>query len=235
MEAPLSIGKFLLALGAMVFLSVVQAPAQDPSPQFLAERLAKVTGAGQRTEKERDPEGYKKLEEEIEKAIRRGAAWLKKQPQFRSSPLSLIDVYPTIGIFALLHAGEFERDPALAARCFDYLNRRPLNNTPAGTYAAALTAMALRDWDPQRNSSRVFECAQWLVENQGWDQTRKVWRYGDRVPSIGDAKKPGFPPPAEGPLEVVHRGLVTAPRNDWDNSCSQFAVLGLHSAALAGI
>ena len=46
------------------------------------ERLARVTRVGRKTEKERDPVNYKKLEEEIEKAIRRGAAWLKKQDMF---------------------------------------------------------------------------------------------------------------------------------------------------------
>src|SRR5208282_1614049 len=40
------------------------------------ERLARVMRVGRKTEKELDPVNYKKLEEEIEKAIRRGAAWL---------------------------------------------------------------------------------------------------------------------------------------------------------------
>ncbi len=198
------------------------------------ERLARVTRVGRKTEKERDPANYKKLEEEIEKAIRRGAAWLKKQDMFGKSPLDFRDVYPTIGILALLHAGEFERDPVLADRCLDYLLRRPLNIS-AGTYANALTAMALRDWDPARYRQRVLECAQWLVENQGWDKARPMWGYGDAVAGIGDEKKAGEEP-AEGlPLEVVRRGLVTKPETYWDNSNSQFAVLGLHSAVHSGI
>src|SRR5438105_5017721 len=62
----------------------------------IADRLARVTGAGRKTEKERDPVGYKKLEEEIERAVRRAAAWLKKQE--RLDPIKLTDKYPTIGI-----------------------------------------------------------------------------------------------------------------------------------------
>jgi hypothetical protein len=210
-----------------------------PTKPDLAERLARVTGAGRQTEKARDPDGYKKLEEEIERAIRRGAAWLKQQKPIDPFPSDFHDEYLTIGIFALLHAGEFERDPTLAARCTDCLLRRPLN-THKGTYATALTAMALRDLDradPYRFSHRVLECAQWLVENQGWDEARKVWSYGDRVPGIGEAKKPGRPPAGETDveLEVVRRGLITTPSGVCDNSCSQFAVLGLHSAVHAGI
>ena len=78
------------------------------------------------------------LEEEVEKAIRRGGAWLRKQKRFAPTPLDLNDYYLTIGIFALLHAGEFERDPDLADRCTDYLLRRPLNTSHA-TYTTALT------------------------------------------------------------------------------------------------
>ncbi|MFL5342772.1 MAG: VWA domain-containing protein, partial [Gemmataceae bacterium] len=198
----------------------------------IAERLARVSGTGLKTEKMRDPVGYKKLEEEIEKSIRRGAQWLKKQPLF-NSPLDLSGEYQTIGILALLHAGEFERDPVLGERCADYLLRRPLH-TRAGTYTTALTAMALGDWDRQAYSQRVLECAQWLVENQGWNEENKVWSYGSKVPGIGDEKKtPSTETTAA--LEVVRRGSIVNPSNLWDNSCSQFAVLGLHSAAQAGI
>ncbi len=222
--------------GAFPWAEVKVAQGQVVAVRFpdVPERLARVTRAGRKTEKELDPVNYKKLEEEIEKAIRRGAAWLKKQDMFGKSPLDFRDVYPTIGILALLHAGEFERDSVLADRCLDYLLRRPLNIS-AGTYANALTAMALRDWDPARYRHRVFECAQWLVENQGWDKARPMWGYGDTVAGIGDEKKAGEEP-AEGlPLEVVRRGLVTKPETYWDNSNSQFAILGLHSAVHSGI
>src|SRR6266446_5885514 len=102
--------------------------------------------------------------------------------------------------------------------------------------ATALTAMSLVDWNAQGTGQRILECAQWLVENQGSNNSRKVWGYGDEVPGIGQEKKAGFESPEEGlPLEVIRRGLIAAPRNGWDNSNSQFAVLGLHSAAHAGV
>src|SRR5207247_10050916 len=126
--------------------------------------------------------------------------------------------------------------PVLADRCLDFLLRRPLNRYP-GTYATALTAMSLRDLDAYRFSQRVFECGQWLVENQGSGKAHKVWHYGKDVPGIGEAKKPTGQPLCEppGPLEIVRRGLVANPDGSWDNSCSQFAVLGLHSTVHAGI
>ena len=201
----------------------------------LPSRLAAVTGAGRPTEKQRDPEGYKKLEEEVERAIRRGAAWLKKERPMIPRPLDLRDEYPTLGVLALLHAGEFERDPALAEQCLDYLLRRRLDS---GTYSAALTAMALSDMDPFGQSRRILECGQWLVENQRWNTKQNVWGYGDSVPGIGELKKERITvvtAPEPGSLEIVRRGLVQKPRDYWDNSCSQFAVLGLHSVAHAGI
>ena len=205
-----------------------------------AERLAGVTGVGKKTEKQRDPVGFKKLEVEIGRAIRRGAAWLKRQSPLNNDPLSLDGEYETIGVLALLHAGEFERDPALAERCLDLLLRRRLN-TGNGTYANSLAVMALADWDPHAYAGRVFEYAQWLVENQGWHERRKVWGYGDAVPGLGEEKKEKQPPgnlvaPEKG-FEVIRRGLIKEFGNKdyWDNSCSQFAVLGLHAAAHAGI
>src|SRR5262249_32635159 len=81
-----------------------------------------------------------------------------------------------------------------------------------------------------------LEVAQWLVENQGTDKEHPVWGYGDHVPGIGDERKVALPPGDKGAvLEVVRRGLVKSPSGRWDNSCSQLAVLGLPSAAKAGI
>ncbi len=211
----------------------------------LPERLSRVTGVGRKTEKELNPEGYKKLEEEIEQAIRRGATWLKTQ----STPdlADLKSPYPTIGILALIHSGEFERDPDLAARCIDFLMRRPLD-ADYGTYSTALTAMALRDIDPYRYRNRIFECTQWLVENQGWgDEERKVWGYGKPVPGIGEEKEqeagqnlfreksPNRRDDKVAALEVIRKGLIAEPDLGWDNSNAQFAVLGLHSSANSGI
>src|SRR5437870_9288800 len=71
------------------------APSHQSSD--LEGRLARVTGAGKQTEKMRDPVGYKKLEEEVERAIRRGGAWLKKLSMFDPPALNFRDDYPTIG------------------------------------------------------------------------------------------------------------------------------------------
>jgi von Willebrand factor type A domain len=205
------------------------------------ERLANVTGAGRKTEKQRDPVGFKKLEVEIERSIRRGAAWLKTYSLLSADPLDLSEERTTIGVLALLHSGELERNSALGARCLDYLLRRKLD-TGYATYSTAITTMALGDLDPYAHPDRIFECAKWLVENQGWGKELKVWGYGDKVPGIGGVKNAirqplvGLAAPEKG-LEVIRQGLIKELRNPgyWDNSCSQFGVLGLHSAAHAGI
>jgi hypothetical protein len=87
-----------------------------------------------------------------------------------------------------------------------------------------------------------------LVENQGGNTAEGVWGYGDKVSGIGDLKlsppKPSssiaVPSVAAAPrrsatLEIVRRGLISAPRDYWDNSNTQFAALGLHSTVHAGI
>ncbi len=229
-------------------VKVIDGEVAKTSEPALEVRLARVTGVGQKTEKERDPEGFKKLEEEIEVAIRRGAEWLKRQSELGSigKSLDLQNTRPTIGILALVHAGEFERDPTLANRCIDYLLRRSVNAS-RGTYANSITAMSLRDIAPQRYRSRMFECAQWLVENQGSDDTRKVWGYGDRIPGLAEPKPlekqptgarssvPNRRRKQPTSLEVVRRGLISKPKGYWDNSCTQFAVLGLHAAVTTQI
>jgi len=246
---PLVPGDYLLAKLPARWgpLRVEAGSAIKTSEPSLEARLALVTGAGRQTEKLRDPVAYKKLEEEVERAIRRAATWLKQQSPLHESSLDLRSSYnPTPGIFALVHAGELERDPELARRLIDYLLRRGLN-TSNGTYANALTAMALRDIDPYRYHARVYEAAQWLVENQGSGDAHKAWGYGAKVSGLGEAKEVESQPrrrqakrqstaPAKAPAsEVVRKGLVAEPNGSWDNSNAQFAVLGLHSAVFAGI
>jgi Mg-chelatase subunit ChlD len=202
------------------------------------ERWAAVSGAGRKTERERDPEGYRRLEEDVERAIRKAAAWLERHGHVASMDPGRADGHPTIGILALVHAGALERDPALARRCRDYLLRRALNET-YGTYVTSITAMALCDMGALRNRARIHDCATWLVENQGWGESRnRVWGYGDPVPGF-DAVPPGAGGRAARaeprPRDVVRSGRVVAPRDDWDNSNAQFGVLGLHAASRARV
>ncbi len=216
----------------------------DAEPPLEA-RLATVTGAGRQQEKKLDPDGYKRLEEEIERSIRRGAAWLKTQAALDLDDLD--DHYATIGVLALVHSGELERDPELRRRCIDYLLRRSLNAGYA-TYATSLTAMALRDIDPYRYRKRIFDCAQWLVENQGWEPEQyRVWGYGRAVPGLDAVEAPDLRgrvlrerqtdirAERQQLLEVVRRGSVAELDSSWDNSNAQFATLGLHSAANSGV
>ena len=205
----------------------------------LEARWARVTGAGRKTEKERDPEGWRRLEEEVERAIRRAAAWLKTHSAIAEMKTEGNAELPTIGILALVHSGELERDPALARRCLDLLRRRKLN-TGRGTYANSLTAMALRDMGALRHRPRIFECATWLVENQNWDDERGVWAYGVPVAGFEDTKPPEdrsarHTRARPSSMDVVRRGLATKPPDGWDNSNVQFGVLGLHAAAQARI
>jgi hypothetical protein len=205
--------------------------------QDVKARWATVSGAGRKTERERDPAGWKRLEEDIERAIRRAAAFLKARGEIERMDPMEADGRPTLGILALAHAGELERDPALARRAREYLMRRALNDG-YGTYITSLVSMALTDMGAMRNRARIYDCAKWLVENQGWaDESRRTWGYGDAVPGF-DAKPPaaaGRGPSSPRPKDVVREGLVVSPNPGWDNSNAQFGVLGLHSASRARV
>jgi len=158
-------------------------------------------------------------------------------------------------ILALLHSGEIQQVPEAMARAVSCLERRRID----GTYDGALTIMALAAIDAERYRPRIKKIAQALVDGQcatgRWSYLDKLMR-AIKPEDAGPGAGAGAGAPAagkEGRIEVLGGGPIPGwaggekveevtlerklpvKKNAGDNSCSQYAVLGLLAAAKAGV
>ncbi|MFH1227271.1 MAG: hypothetical protein V1701_05135 [Planctomycetota bacterium] len=117
------------------------------------------------------------------------------------------------------------------------------------TYHTALLAMTLCYLDKDKYRDRIIQCAQFLLANQSGAGN---WTYGAAVPSTGTTPgstdkgvtTPGIDPKS-GEVSPTNEAGLTAktkfripPRRkdkDFDNSNTQYALLGLHACAEAGL
>jgi Mg-chelatase subunit ChlD len=195
-------------------------------------------------------EGVGLTGKQVNDAIRKGAAWLAKRFERGFSGNS--PEYALV-ILAMLHSGEFPKYPELQAKAIECLETRKFR----ASYDLALTAMGLAHVDPQRYHERIRNIAQALVDAQ---VEKGGWGYmNDFVRNI----EPGLPAAAEEPEKKAEDtpGRIDVddggPIADWpgskktekvtlkrttplekdycDNSCSQYAVLGLLAASHAGV
>ena len=113
-----------------------------------------------------------------------------------------------LNALALLNAGVPESDPAVN-KAIAVLTKIP--NTQ--TYVVALKAMVYRYADSVKYKNELAGCAQWLIDAQ---LSTGTWTYN---------KMPGNANPA---MAARMAGMMG------DNSNTQFALLGLHEAALGG-
>jgi hypothetical protein len=145
-------------------------------------------------------------------------------------------------LLTLLHAGVPASDPKVQE-----LLKRILEAPIERTYKVAVQAMALEELDRVKHQKRIWQCAQFLVDNQGADGR---WGYGTPTvlgePPAGTAT-PGrtasrteprdFGAPGGKPGIVVR--LPVKKQRDGegrgDNSNSQYAALGLKACHEAGI
>jgi hypothetical protein len=173
------------------------------------------------------------LEKRIDGAIKNGVTYLEKTPivQPRSGELVL---------WTLLHAGVKESDPL-----FSSLLGTMLENKFDFTYQVSLKAMILEELDRVKYQRRIFQCAQFLIDNQCLNGQ---WNYGEPTPCpepVGLPGKADVPTPAR----VGSEGKLERPKvRTWirvkkqragpatgDNSNSQYAALGLRACLEAGI
>jgi hypothetical protein len=187
----------------------------------------------------------KNLEAKVEAAIRRGVEYLKQNPVGKGRGGNQLR---ELILLALVHSGVRPSDPVFAAMLRDMLEE-----DLAMTYRVALQAMVLEELDRVRYQKRIFQCAQFLVDNQA---ANGMWSYGQpttypepATPSWKDvATGPatiqpgqvvmfGDPHPGEKP-PVKHKIQVQKQRDfgrGGDNSNSQYAALGLRACHDAGI
>jgi hypothetical protein len=140
-------------------------------------------------------------------------------------------------LWTLMHGGVPESDPQ-----FQRLLKTILERKLDRTYTTALQAMLLEELDRVRWQARIWQCAQFLVDNQA---RNGQWGYGDPsifaedVPAELAAKLPASRrPEAGGKPKVVRRAKVLRKRegpDSGDHSNSMYAALGLRACFEAGI
>jgi hypothetical protein len=184
----------------------------------------------------------------VDAAIAKGVAYLRSVVGGPIAPQAVGASKGSQGdlvLWTLLHAGVLEADPLFQALLKDMLGRELTS-----TYCVSLQAMILEELDRVKHQDRIYQCAQFLVDNQCKNGT---WSYGE--PSSFAKETPtGGPPPTTAsaggkkqaalPIgkrvkpKVVRRIAVKKMKEGieaGDNSNSQYAALGLRACHDAGI
>lgn len=156
-------------------------------------------------------------QQEIDRAIDKGAAYLKQQGvEGRENTMELVAL-------TLAHAGV----PASEAPLTDLIERVTRGEL-VSTYHVALQAVLLAHVDPKKYRARIAECGQWLVDSQcsngQWTYTGKLRQEPERNAVSGDGKS-----------RYTLRDQREAGAQCGDNSNSQFGVLGLWAVCMAGV
>jgi hypothetical protein len=150
------------------------------------------------------------MSEDARRAVARGVEYLRKAKLPGSTHQSPM-MPDELVVLAFLHAGVPADDPMVQK-----LLRQALSAKLQRTYCVSLQAMALAKLDPAKYQARLAECAQFLVDNQC---INGQWSYG--TPTV---------PPSGTTIRKTRDGPLSG-----NNSCSNFAALGLRACAEAGI
>jgi hypothetical protein len=172
----------------------------------------------------------------VDQAIQRGIAWLRTAPY----PADYWMGSNELVLWTFVHAGIPESDPDFQKRLKQMLDG-PLERT----YRVALQAMILEELDRVGYQQRIWQCAQFLVDNQC---SNGQWLYGNPAELPKGVASPGkAPTPTVAKLDAeghrikpkVTRKLRAIKTRDGpaegDNSNSQYALLGLRACFDAGV
>lgn len=183
----------------------------------------------------------------VDAAIRKGVEFLRSAGGVRAKKKGPAQMTTAeLVLYTLVHAGVPQSDPWFR-ELLEAVMERPLTST----YSVALQAMVLEEVDRVAYQRRIWECAQFLVDNQC---KNGQWSYGepttlpDEVPTPTAVRKSvatsgarpagktgssvGEKPPVRARIAVVRR-RDGPPKGD--NSNSQYAALGLRACHDAGI
>jgi hypothetical protein len=172
----------------------------------------------------------------VDKAIQQGIAWLRNAGYPADYWMSANELI----LWTFVHAGVPESDPDFQKRLKQMLDA-PLERT----YRVALQAMILEELDRVAYQYRIWQCAQFLVDNQC---PNGQWLYGTPTEFPKGVPTPAKPPvPTSAKLDAegrrvkpkVIRKLKAQKTRDGpaegDNSNSQYAALGLRACYDAGV
>ncbi len=190
-------------------------------------------------------------QQKVDKAIESGIANLKKNNSAHLKPFAHVNrqmQHCELVLFTYVHADVPDNDPAFK-ELFDDMMKRKLE----ATYCVSLQAMILEEVQRVKYQNRIWQCAQFLVDNQS---QQGFWGYGDpsifvediptTAPTRGDVASSGgkikkfdtLPPPGVRVKPPVKNRLKVEKKRDGnpnDNSNSQYAALGLRACHDAGI
>jgi hypothetical protein len=217
------------------------APAADPAPPAPA---ADSGPAPRPHGPARGIEGVGLTAEQVNAAIDRGgkALWeyCKKQDAEDRVPFGQRE-QDVLCALALVHADAHKKIPECDAAIRAFLTRvDPPNVEGHHTYVEGLLCMLIEAYGDPEFEPKLRGAARWLVEAAGSDGT---WTYSANVPEdlfkqaapTGVLQVSGGMPP--GARAEEWKRLTPWPKDSLggDNSCTQYALLGLQSAAAAGI
>jgi hypothetical protein len=221
----------------------------SPSVRFvtLALLLALPVSAQDAKKKKADPRS--EFDRSVDTAVRKGVDFLRRAADGKVDLGGPVE--KEILLFALVHAGRDvvpDEDPLLQ----QYL-KQALECPLSTTYRVALIAMSLEELQRVKYQGRIWQCAQFLVDNQNRDGG---WGYGTPTPfDSGVPTKSAKKKVATGgaPKEKPSKASLSGPRpkpdvvselpvskkrdgaEASDNSNSQYAALGLRACRDSGI
>jgi hypothetical protein len=174
-----------------------------------------------------DPKAFDGLDSrKIDEAIDAGVASLKRLKAEKGDPRT-----DELVLWTFLHAGVAADDPL-----FQEILARVLKDPLEATYNVSLQAMLLEKLDADKHLPRLYECAQFLADNQ---LQNGQWSYGEPIkpvtvtlPARAAPRPAGTSVKPARRIPVVQRSHGSRPHGDFSNS--QYAALGLRACHDAG-
>lgn len=165
------------------------------------------------------------LQAEVDAAINKGVDYLVGQYSLNPYDDELI-------FYTLIKSGVRIPEKTLKS-----LLNKALNTKLEKTYNVALLAMALAELDRSKYQDRIVQCAEFLLAGQS---SAGNWHYGAPVGNYVNTPSSGAVSPTDGASTRSVRRVTLKMRSrrtetDYDNSCTQYALLGLRACADAYI
>ena len=158
-------------------------------------------------------------EKKVNAAIDRGVEYLRAKISKKNSGN---DKVRELAALAMVHAGVKKGDPLL-----DELVKTMAAEELTTTYRTALQAMVLRELDREAWQKRIFQCAQFLVDNQC---RNGQWAYGEPTTYPEPKPEPDIDVKTKYKVQPQRTGPPTG-----DHSNSQYAILGIRACHESGI
>ncbi|MBI4586274.1 MAG: VWA domain-containing protein [Planctomycetes bacterium] len=211
-------------------------PAKPPARKKAGKEAGRIAAR-----QDRQPQGIAGVgltAEQVNRAIDRGAEFLWNLLKEEIKPGYPLGYYHEhyLACQALVHAGAHRRFPDFDARLHEFLAKaQPWRG---GTYLSGIFAMTIEGYGDPSFLPQLRRAARYLLENQG---PQGSFGYGVKVaeelfhdPAEDRALRISGGQPLEGPGaagEELKRLTEWEKGQDGDNSCSQFSLLGLHTAS----